>query len=397
MATATLAEPISVSVPYIAKALSKKSRILEIDGLRTFAIAAVMLLHFNHSSNSFELGWAGVDLFFVISGFLITGILLNLRSDPTPYRKFYWRRVVRIFPPYYTVLAIIAVLIFVQHEGFDRLEWLRCLFFLPAINHGISLHVIFGHLFGHQAFNMSRSQFAPVLFARYKEGLGVYWSLAVEELFYLLWAPIVLKGSKRLIVTFAVAPIFLCPILRGLTHVGPLETEYLGFITRFDTLAIGACVAIFLRSRPTFAGWKLMTPIVPLSAILLWLCVHCGIFQGVNVCSTESFSIFGYSLIALIFGCLVAGCVQLEGHRALSLLRLKPVVYLGTISYTMYLTHSVIYVSMVRIFASDLLRGLSCATLTIFTAALSWKYFESPILKWKQLSGHPSVYKSATY
>src|SRR5215469_9274502 len=95
-------------------------RILELDGLRALAITAVMLFHFSPHHNHFKLGWAGVDLFFVISGFLITGILLDLRTDPSPYRTFYWRRVLRIFPPYYAVLAAVAVIaFFIHHEPYD--------------------------------------------------------------------------------------------------------------------------------------------------------------------------------------------------------------------------------------------------------------------------------------
>jgi peptidoglycan/LPS O-acetylase OafA/YrhL len=359
-----------------------KGRIFELDGLRTLAISAVLLLHFTPHSRWFTMGWVGVDLFFVISGFLITGILLELRSDPTPYRKFYWRRILRIFPPYYAVLAIIAVLVFVHREGFDSSSWLQPLFFLPAIRKGISLHLVFQRLLGRAPFDLSSQPFHPADFSLYSLGIGVYWSLAVEELFYLLWAPIVLKTSKKWIGVFAIAPLFLCPALRGLTHTVDWR-EGVGFIPRFDTLAVGACIALLLKARPAISKWAFLAPILPLSVATIWLSARCGLFRGTEVRSTELFSIFGYSLIALLFGCIVASCVRLEGHSTLSFLRVRPILYIGTISYTMYLVHFETYVGLSHFLGSNLLLGVAATGLTVAIAALSWKYFESPILRYK--------------
>ncbi len=344
------------------------------------------------------MGWVGVDLFFVISGFLITGILLNLRSDSNAYRKFYWRRIIRIFPAYYAVLALAAVLIFVHHEEFQRFMWMRVLFFLPAIKLGIPVHLMLHRLMGTAGFDFSHQSFVPGDFSKYQYGLGVYWSLAVEELFYLLWAPVVLKGSRRLIVVFAVAPLFVCPILRGLAHTVDWW-EGLGFITRFDSLAVGACVALLLRSRPNISKWTLIAPLPPLFICLAWLCIQCGLFRGVEIRSTELFTIFGYSVIALIFACLVASCVRWEGDPWFAVLRLRPVVYIGAISYTVYLAHFFIYVGVSRLLTGDLLRGVVAASLTVALAAFSWKYFESPILRlrdWPFALGSREVLGSST-
>jgi peptidoglycan/LPS O-acetylase OafA/YrhL len=372
--------------------MSTRSRIVELDGLRTIAITAVLLIHFSPHSDLFDMGWVGVNLFFVISGFLITGILLNRRSDPRPYQKFYWRRIIRIFPPYYAVLAVIAVLAFVNREGFDRTVWMQVLFFLPALRRGISFHLIFQRLMGHTGFDLSRQGFAHASSSQYSNGLGVFWSLAVEELFYLLWAPVVLKGSQRLIIVFAVAPVLLCPILRGLTHTVDWY-EGFGFITNFDSLAVGGCVALLLRAKPNVSKWTLLAPMPPLLFCFGWLCLCCGLFSGIEVRSTELFSIFGYSLLALIFGCVVAACVRSEGSSLFAPLRWGPVLYIGTISYTMYLVHSVIYVAVAKVLAGDIIRGLLAAFLTIGAAALSWRYFETPILRlrnWPECSKPPT-------
>ena len=249
-------------------------RILELDGLRALAITAVMLFHFSPHRNLFRFGWAGVDLFFVISGFLITGILLDLRSDPSPYRTFYWRRVLRIFPPYYAVLAIAAVFAFViHHEPFEARQWFACLFFVPGIFRGVHLGLILHRILGTAEFDVSSNPFFRPRFPYYSWNLFAYWSLIVEELFYLLWAPVVLKIGKRWIATLALASLVLCPCVRGLTHVVQFE-ESIGFLTRFDSLAIGACLSLLLRARPGLSPRWLIAPVPILVAILLGLSVR---------------------------------------------------------------------------------------------------------------------------
>ena len=366
--------------------MSVRPRIPELDGLRTLAISAVMLHHFLPGIYT-ELGWVGVDLFFVLSGFLITGVLLDLRSDPTPYAKFYWRRAIRIFPPYYAVLAIIAVLAFAQHCTGDPKTWLRVLLFVPAINRGISFHLVLGRLAGRIRFDMSHRFWVwtnPG--SRYIDGLGPYWSLAVEELFYLLWAPVVLKCSRKTIMAFAILPLVLCPILRGLTHTADF-IEIWGFIPRLDTLALGGCLALLLRTKPNLPRWALLAPVPPILVSLSLLCVHCGLLRGLDIRSYETFGIFGYSLLACLFGCVVGTCVLWQSHPALSPLRLRPVVYVGTISYTMYLIHVEVWIvlsnicSASRISSGDVLLGTAAATLTVGVAAVSWRFYESRFLR----------------
>jgi peptidoglycan/LPS O-acetylase OafA/YrhL len=217
-------------------------------------------------------------------------------------------------------------------------------------------------------------------FSGYIDGLVPYWSLEVEELFYLLWAPVVLKCSRRAITVFAVAPLIVCPILRGLAHTVHFW-EFYGFLTRLDTLAVGGCLALLLKARPRLPRWIPLAAIPPVLAALGWLCAVCGLFRGVEIRSTEMFSILGYSFLALLFGCVIATCVLWESHPALALLRLRPVVYIGTISYTMYLIHVEIFLLLSRLSGVQVLRGMAAMSVTVAVAALSWKYFETPILR----------------
>jgi peptidoglycan/LPS O-acetylase OafA/YrhL len=232
----------------------------------------------------------------------------------------------------------------------------------------------------HARFDFASSPYTAFSASRYIDGLGPYWSLEVEELFYLLWAPVILKCPRRIIMAFAIAPLFICPVLRGLVHTANAY-EYGGFLPRFDTLAVGGCLALLLRAKPDLPKWVLPCSVSLALAGLLGLCTHCGLFRGVEVRSTELFSVVGYSLLALLFGCVVGSCVQWEKHAVLAPLRLRPVVYIGTISYTMYLTHVLIFAAALRIFGQGSLPGTVAIALTVGVAALSWKYFETPILR----------------
>ena len=125
-------------------------RIKELDGLRAIAILGVFSCHFTRQyTPAFDfmgLGWAGVDLFFAISGFLITGILIDLQDKERPYRIFYGRRILRIFPPYYLALALILLLACLHCEHVSFRENIR--YWLFASSAKLSLiKLAFEHLF----------------------------------------------------------------------------------------------------------------------------------------------------------------------------------------------------------------------------------------------------------
>jgi peptidoglycan/LPS O-acetylase OafA/YrhL len=229
-------------------------RIKELDGLRAIAVLGVLATHFvpptSRLRNLLGLGWSGVDLFFAISGFLITGILIGLRQKEAPFRTFYWRRTLRIFPPYYLALALILALALVHAERVDYEEILRHALFVSSAAPGFVKFAV--RRLSIQAPAALFPQLTHYVYSalQFKDCFGIYWSLSVEELFYLVWAPIVLKGSRRAVLFFSVAPLLLCPVLRGLAHVSPHIGEGMGFVFRFDSLSAGGCVALL------FWVWK---------------------------------------------------------------------------------------------------------------------------------------------
>src|SRR5262249_33425960 len=201
------------------------------DGLRGIAILLVLLRHVGEDlpgrrlgglvDAALNAGWLGVDVFFVLSGFLITGILLDARGDeaqPTPgyFRRFYARRALRIFPIYYLFLVITR----------------------PS---GMWWYVSYA---------------SNVLIARHgwPDGLletGHPWSLAVEEQFYLVWPAIIAWTPRRWLAGLCVAVIGAAIAMRVLLiHQGAALAAYVLTPARADTLAIGATLAIALRSGP---------------------------------------------------------------------------------------------------------------------------------------------------
>jgi peptidoglycan/LPS O-acetylase OafA/YrhL len=384
-------------------------RIKELDGLRAIAIFGVFVCHFArqfHGSYLLRFGWSGVDLFFGISGFLITSILIGLRDDETPYKTFYWRRALRIFPPYYVALAILLFLAFIHKEHLSCRESARYGLFLVSTKFGL-LKSTFYRLFSHSdsVFPVQALE-SQYYLPEFRNWIAVYWSLSVEELFYLVWAPVILKGSRRTIVTFSIAPLLICPILRGIAHTLAFEESY-GFLFRFDSLAAGGCVALLLyAAEPRQIAAQLLDRGLRAVAVssfagLVFLTWRCGVTREVEVRSTLAFSVFGFTLLSIFCASLVGVCARLSMHqsRLSRALQFKPLVYVGTISYVMYLIHMPVYVclqlAVLKMLGESnalvldtnnwllLLLGILTSICTIALAHLSWRFFETPLLRLK--------------
>ena len=223
--------------------MSSQGRVLELDGVRGIAILMVLFYHgfasamliAPYSWSGFPafvetlagLGWIGVDIFFVLSGYLITGILLSSAGKPHYFRNFYARRALRILPLYYLVLIFVAVLY-----------------------RGAGDYVLLGVFY--------LSNFAPIfgVAALY----GPLWSLSVEEHFYLMWPWLVSRLKMNGITMLAVAICVVEPIARAVAfHRWPTpESEFsnLGLYSwfHFDGLAAGALLACFVRSKRCTSG-----------------------------------------------------------------------------------------------------------------------------------------------
>lgn len=298
----------------------------ELDGLRGLAIGLVLLFHFFVLlwPNGFTLGWIGVDLFFVLSGFLITRILLETRSAPHYYRNFFFRRMLRIFPLYYGLLVLVFLLApFVFGTGYDER---------------------FGVARANQLWYWLYGQNILAGFYGWDQAgpLGYLWSLAVEEHFYLFWPWIIYKSSERTIYGLSAAFVFLSLALRNAFLAGGLDVfpGYTFTFTRLDGLVLGSCLAAYLHFRGTTER-----PLTLLRAARVGLLVG-GLFL-VGIIWTEKvqlheviFTRIGFTLNAVFFTSLLTLLLfAAPGSVFRRFFRLAPLRLLGKYSYGIYVFH----------------------------------------------------------
>ncbi len=329
----------------------QRKHIPQLDGLRGLAVLLVLLAHsaieFIHVPY-FRLvdnyGSLGVQLFFVLSGFLITRILLDSKDRPHFFRNFFARRALRIYPLYYALLAFVVFSGTVHQHG---VHWWAYVLYVSNLVYG------------------NTTQPAP---------LGPVWSLAVEEQFYLLWPLIVYALSRRSLERLCFAMII---GTIGLRFTGLLQLH--NTLLQLDALAAGALVACRLEQ---IAGWR---PSARFVACLLPL----GLSLPAGFWNNLSQTVQALSGMALLVLLLDDGAVISRRFRAPALR------YLGKISYGVYLLHSLVFAAFLRSgFGQSVIRsgsaigallclaGEFCIVLAI--ASVSFYLFESPFLRLKR-------------
>jgi len=322
----------------------------------------------------FRLGWTGVDLFFVLSGFLIGGILLDARESPNYFRAFYVRRVHRILPVYYAWIGLFAIAgSVVAQRG------------LASDSSGpvISVPVIVYYLF------LQNLVFTPL--SRFTTWwMSQTWSLAVEEQFYLVSPFLIRYLSRRRLTQVLLVCIIVAPILRAIVYSakpGILSPQYVLMPCRADALAIGMLLAIVWRSnaktwtaeRARLASISLAVLIAGALAMTKWMPGPRNRFEAA----------YQYSWIAAMYALMMmVALVKNEGIVA----RVARWAFLrawGRISYCVYLTHTGILWLCHRILLHSLPRitdwpGVATTALalaiTVGIAQISWKYFEKPLI-----------------
>jgi len=386
-----LPEPAQESV----SRLRRGGRVPELDGLRGIAVLTVMIYHFSIVKNVTNLGidnayyriaamgWAGVDLFFVLSGFLITGILLEAKSrSPHYFRSFYLRRVLRIFPLYYAYLAAFFIVfpLFAgrvlgpaQMAHFEELEKIQAWLWLYASN-------------------------LWTFFEGVHTGLATshFWSLAIEEQFYLIWPLVVFLVTRDALRRTCVIMIGLALVIRvGLEFAGvDAQSIYTFTPARMDTLLTGALLAIAVRSpiEPALltriARWTLVG-VAPISFAILW-------FGGGNAVDHVAIYTVGYSLLCACFGSMVLlGVLGPQESRYTRFLRSRWLHFLGTYSYALYVIHVLVRAVLVRVVGRPVpIAGtqspwqlgffLLCTAVTVVLALLSWHLMEKRFLALKR-------------
>src|SRR5215467_6870233 len=296
------------------------SYIPQFDGIRAISILAVFVAHSEFvralpHAGVLEYGRVGVDLFFVLSGFLITGILLDSKSRANYFRNFYARRALRIWPLYYLLLALIFLALPAFNPSMRNATHLTWLYF------GAYVQNLFTHL--------------PIPF-----GLQPTWSLAIEEQFYISWPVLVALLRKRDLVILLSCLIGISLSLRiiGYEHGASLKFIHNFTLCRLDAVSFGSLSAIWLRSRfCTVELWRRTGRRLVVIGVL-------GTVVARATFGSES-TVFSYTFIAAGFTGFL--CVALASDprqsflgRVLSLDFLR---YIGKISYGLYLLHMPIF------------------------------------------------------
>ena len=346
----------------------------QLDGLRAFAVGAVLFHHFFQPARigGVDLALLGVWLFFVLSGFLITGILLRSRDQvdysgsPSGFvlRQFYVRRFLRIFPLYYSVLFMAATIDLGDVR--DTILW--------------HLTYLSNYLFA------ARQYWGPMT--------AHFWSLSVEEQFYIIWPALILFAPRRLLLKLIISAIAIGPIFRVAAHF--FDFNWIARLTvlpaSFDALGLGALLAYcshHANAKPMLTK--------RLKQCIYWLGVP-GLIVFLGLQKLENYNLLSDVTVnswfiepvlwALMFVWVInRASLGFTGVGA-KILECKPLTYTGKISYGIYVYHPFVYALLPILFYTTgvdfyllpplLQFGLLVGT-TAGMAALSWYFLESPI------------------
>ncbi|HEX8324916.1 MAG TPA: acyltransferase [Tepidisphaeraceae bacterium] len=373
-----------------------------IDGLRGIAILLVLFHHFTPAVSGTwftkklltgaHTGWVGVDLFFVLSGFLITTILLRTKNTPDYFLNFYARRTLRIFPIYYLTLAVVLI-------------GLPVLLTLPYV--GTAITTLFGRLVSDLPTMINGQSWlwlygSNVKIAVAGERWGAvnhFWSLAVEEHFYLVWPIVVYFCSREKLKQVCLILILSAPILRAMLMLAGFDSvvPYVLTMTRVDSMAVGGLMAALLAEKNGLLKWR---PRITLAAIvsMVGLAAIAGYHRRLD---RDDFvtTFVGYSFLAMVSAWLVLECGQIKaGTRACKIIANPVLASLGKYSYGLYVTHMFFaktfemmlpWTTLHRMFGSY---GAAIMIHAVLSIAMSWciawvcfHAFEKHFLKLKSL------------
>jgi peptidoglycan/LPS O-acetylase OafA/YrhL len=340
-----------------------------LDGLRGVAILLVVIYHnFGFISQSY-FGWLGVDLFFVLSGFLITDILLRTVNDPNFLSNFYMRRVLRIFPLYY--VSLLLFLFIVAPLTSDKIEW--------------------SYYKENQVYLWTYLQNWLYIFKEPGSAaiLNHYWSLAVEEQFYIFWPLVILllKKPKYLLAFIGILliAVIVFRFVLWFYQVEDLAYYNLYTFTRIDGICIGCMVALLMRMNMNFI--RNYTFLI----VLVFAAVNFG-FYFINRENDYSFpyiALVGYTTFAMILGLLVYEAVTRETRLLNMIFGFGLLKFFGRISYGLYIFHWPVYLLLSAYYSdtsgiSDkLLLSLAATGIAILISWLSYRYFERYFLRLK--------------
>lgn len=366
--------------------------ITELDGLRGVAVVLVIAFHlFKRAayftahpillavSNLTSIGWVGVDIFFTLSGFLITSILLRAKSGEHYFRNFYVRRVLRIFPLYYAAIVLI-------------------LLFVPKVEPEFTKHL--GRML--PLMLLYQQNWAPLLKGFYTtQYLGITWSLAVEEQFYFIWPFIVYKLDREKLMKLTIGYIIFSLLARTLATVFYPDLNqvsafiYYSTFARFEELLFGGLLAVFLTYDGALQKVQRfsMRVFVTSFGTFIALCLLSLPGRPNPGYSSIPLMIGGYTSIALFSAALIGVFITHPPQHILRRFFQNSILtFWGKYSYSMYLFHMTVVLILLDVFWHSSLRGWKAYVLYIVTtylgttmiALLTWHLLEKHMLRLKR-------------
>jgi len=377
-----------------------RGHFVPLDGLRGLAILLVLLLHFTTDMelpagsvaagvrSVFQIGWIGVDLFFVLSGFLITGILVDNKGSGRYFSAFYARRALRILPVYFIAVFAAFHLLPRVFQDFDtggaRTEAAFWLFFTN---------------FKELPYQLART-------------VGHFWSLAIEEQFYLMWPLVVFLTSRAGARRIALLTVILSPIARYVALRAGVSAESVYHFTpfRLDGLATGAFIALSMRAPEARGGLDRLSKIAGAAALTVAAILYGPIHLPEPLSTRLDFSI-GFSALCVGFGALLTRVViSGPGSSLARVLSWRGLVTLGTYSYAMYLVHVPLLRVVSKVGLPPQWHGSQrwpmlwvlgytavLAVLTLAAAMVSWHLCEKHFLALKRHFPYGARERQATY
>ena len=357
------------------------ARLPALDGLRGFAALAVVLLHMTmqvvpHTlpamaiRNMFSLGGTGVDLFFVLSGFLITGLLVSAKGSSNYFRVFYARRMLRILPLYYAALIFLF---------------------------GVPMLVTLPHGF-HIPFRDQLWFWFYIQNYHWKGGIlagwtGHLWSLAIEEQFYLVWPLVILLASRKQAIAVCVGLVAVSVLYRAYAqNFDPRLDTYYVTQARLDGLAVGSAIALIVADRGWLARLRRYAPAVGSVAVVVFIVSRIKFHVTGPVLWP-----LGYLSVAVFYGCVLVVALCATPSSLARIVRSRFLRFYGRYSYALYVIHlpvmSVlghvgIYPDRLSVGGSDLLGELLyiliVTPIVTLLAWLSWHLLEKHFLKLKR-------------
>jgi peptidoglycan/LPS O-acetylase OafA/YrhL len=331
----------------------------QLDAIRGIAVLLVLLHNTDKSLWTGALarnGWMGVDLFFVLSGFLITGILLDTKRQEGYFQNFYARRCLRIWPLYYSVLLFMFVLV-------------------PLLRPSEAHRIFESRSMPWWSYFVFLQNFLVPVATKATGPLGVTWSLAVEEQFYLVWPLVVYFCSESQLRKVAITVISLSPVLRFYLWHRQFDI-YPNTFCRLDGLMAGALLAMFFRSS-AFSRESFVR--------VAWACLAVGLpLAFLTEAYGERWITFSLTTLAATAFVYLAMCSKQRWFQAILANRL--LLYTGVISYGIYLLQKIPIdaAQSLHIDRHPIVVLLLCAATTYALAMISWNLLEKPCLRLKR-------------